>query len=172
MEKESIINRVAQSSLVSLDLEEFYDQAERVVLDMKDNLHQGLILREKDFRAWVKDRDWSEYKDKNVSIHCSADAIIPTWAYMLVASKVQPFAKRVVVGSLGALEQSLFQDALTKLDIREYEDAKVVIKGCSKYPVPEFAYVEITRLLTPVVSSLMYGEPCSTVPVFKRPKNN
>ena len=89
-----------------------------------------------------------------------------------MASKVQPFAKRVVVGSLGALEQSLFQDALTKLDIREYEDAKVVIKGCSKYPVPEFAYVEITRLLTPVVSSLMYGEPCSTVPVFKRPKNN
>ncbi len=171
MEKEPIINRVAQSGLVTLDLEEYYDQAERVVLDLKDHLFQGLILREKDFRAWIKDHNWSKYEDKNVAISCSADTIIPTWAYMLVASKVQRYAKRVVVGGLEALEQSLFQDALANLDIGEYQDEKVVIKGCSKFPVPEFAYVEITRLLTPVVSSLMYGEPCSTVPVFKRPKN-
>lgn len=172
MEQEPITNRVAQSSLITLDLEEYYDQAERVVVDLKDNLYQGLILREKDFRAWVKEHDWSKYSGKNVAVNCSADVVIPTWAYMLVASKVQPFAKRVVVGSLEALEQSLFQDALAKLDIKNFEDAKVVIKGCSKHPVPEFAYVEITRLLTPVVSSLMYGEPCSTVPVFKRPKNS
>jgi hypothetical protein len=170
MEQEPIVNRVAQSQLVTLDLEELYDQGERTVLDLKDTLYQGLILREKDFRIWVKEHDWNQYQGMNVAVNCSADAIIPTWAYMLVITKIQPFAKRVMLGSLEALEQSLFQEALANLDIRNYQNAKVVIKGCSKYPVPGFAYAEVTRLLTPVVSSLMYGEPCSTVPIYKKPK--
>lgn len=165
-----IVNRVANSSLITFDLEEYYHPGERIVYDIKDNLYQGLILKEKDFRDFVKNHDWSSYKDKNVSLICSEDAIVPTWAYMLLAIKLEPYANMVVFGRLDALEQALFQQALSKIDIQKYKDAKVVIKGCSKYPVPVYAYVEIVRLLTPVVNSLMYGEPCSTVPLFKKPK--
>ena len=167
---EEIINRVAQSSLVTFDLEEYYHPGERVVIDIKDHLHEGLILKEKDFRAFISSHNWLDYKGMNIAITCSTDAIIPKWAYMLLASKLSGIAHMVVFGNLESLENSLYKESLRAIDISKYKDQKVVIKGCGKYPVPEFAYVEITRILTPVVSSLMYGEPCSTVPLYKRGK--
>ena len=169
---EEIINRVANSALVTIDLEEYHHPGERVILDIADNLYQGLVLREKDFREFVKTNDWSEFRDKNVAITCSADAIVPTWAYMLLTSKLEPYANMVVFGTLDLLEQSLFKQAFSKIDISEFNNAKVVIKGCGDLPIPESAYVEITRILTPVVASIMYGEPCSTVPIYKAPKRN
>jgi hypothetical protein len=141
-----------------------------VVDDIKDNLFQEMILREKDFRAFVKNHDWSQYQDKNVAIICSVDAIVPTWAYMSLALQLEPYAHHFVFGDLAALEQSLFQDALGKIDVEEFRDKKVVIKGCGDLPIPEYAYVELTRLLRPVVATMMYGEPCSTVPLFKQRK--
>ena len=168
--EEEIINRVAQSSLISLNLEDYYDHHERVVYDIKDNLFQGLILREKDFRAFVKAHDWSQYQDKNVAIVCTADAIVPTWAYMLLALQLEPYAHHFVFGDLEALEQSLFQQILAKIDVEEFRDKKIVVKGCGDLPIPEYAYVELTRLLRPVVATMMYGEPCSTVPLYKKRK--
>ncbi|OKL41233.1 DUF2480 family protein [Pontibacter flavimaris] len=168
---EEIINRVAQSALVTLNLELLLHPGERIVYDIKDNLFQGLILREKDFRAFVKDHDWSQYEGKNVAITCSVDAIVPTWAYMLLASKLQNYANYYVFGDLEALEQALMQEAIAKVDMEEYRDAKVVVKGCGSIPVPPYAYVEVMRKLTPVAASVMYGEPCSTVPLYKKPKN-
>lgn len=168
---EEIVNRVAQSALVTLNLELLLHPGERVVYDIKDNLFQGLILREKDFRAFVKEHDWAQYAGKNIAITCSVDAIVPTWAYMLLASKLQNYANYYVFGDLEALEQSLFQEAIAKIDMEEYRDAKVVVKGCGSVPVPTYAYVEVMRKLLPVASSIMYGEPCSTVPLYKRPKS-
>ena len=165
-----IINKVAQSALVTLNLEELLHPGERVVYDIKDNLFQGLILREKDFRAFVKEHDWSVYDGKNVAIICSVDAIVPTWAYMLLATKLINHANYFVFGDLEALEQALMQEAIAKINVEEYKDAKVVVKGCGSIPVPTYAYVEIMRKLLPVASSLMYGEPCSTVPLYKKPK--
>ncbi|GAA4311877.1 DUF2480 family protein [Nibribacter koreensis] len=167
---EEFVNRVANSGLVTINLEELLHPGERVVYDIKDNLFHGLMLREKDFRAFVKEHDWSQYAGKNVAIICSTDAIVPTWAYMLLASKLQPFVNRYVFGDLDALEQALFQDAIASIDIEQYQDAKLVIKGCGHIPVPTYAYVEIMQKLLPVASSIMYGEPCSTVPIYKKPK--
>jgi len=171
MAEELIINRVANSGLITLDLEDYYHHGERVIYDIKDNLFQELILKEKDFRAFIKEKDWSEYQGKNVAIICSADAIVPTWAYMLLTLHLHPFAHMVIFGDLKYLEDALFREALSKINLIDYQNAKVVIKGCSKFPVPTAAYVEITRLLQPHVQSLMYGEPCSTVPLYKRPKS-
>ncbi|WP_114784982.1 DUF2480 family protein [Botryobacter ruber] len=165
-----LINKVAQSALVTLNLEELLHPGERVVYDIKDNLFHGLILKEKDFRMFVKEHDWSAYDGKNVAIICSADAIVPTWAYMLLATKLQGHANYYVFGDLNALEQALMQEAISKIDAAEYQDAKVVVKGCGSIPVPTNAYVEIMRKLLPVASSVMYGEPCSTVPLYKKPK--
>ena len=165
-----IINRVAGSGLVSLDLEEYYHPGERVVYDLKDNLFMGLILKEKDFREFLKTHDWSQYAGKNVAVTCSEDAIVPTWAYMLLTLHLQPYAHTVVFGSLADLDEKLYFDAIARINPEQYRDARVVIKGCSKVPVPTAAYVEITRVLKPVVQSLLFGEPCSTVPLFKRPK--
>jgi hypothetical protein len=165
-----IVNRVANSDLVLINLEDYYHQGERVIYDIKDNLFQGVILREKEFRAFVKENDWSVYSGKNVAIICSEDAIVPSWAYMLLISKIEPYANHVVFGDLGHLEQALFQAALREIDASAYKEAKVIIKGCSKFPVPLFAYGELTRILRPFVQSLMYGEPCSTVPIYKAPK--
>jgi hypothetical protein len=167
-----IINRVASSQLVTLDLEKYHQPGERVLYDVKDLLFQELILREKDFRDHVRQHNWSLYKDKLVAITCSADAIVPTWAYMLLATSLQPFAKRICFGSLDDLEVALYQDALAAVDWEKYRDAKVVIKGCSDVHVPAAAFVEATHRLAGVASSIMYGEPCSTVPVFKRPKSS
>ena len=168
--EEEIINRVAQSSLITIDLEDYYDKHERVVYDIKDNLFQEMILKEKDFRAFIKAHDWSQYQDKNVAIVCTADAIVPTWAYMLLALQLEPYAHHFVFGDLAALEQSLFQQILSKIDVEEFRDKKIVIKGCGDLPIPEYAYVELTRLLRPVVTTMMYGEPCSTVPLYKKRK--
>ena len=166
--QETIVNKVALSGLVSLDLAEFYPQGERIVYDIKDNLFHGLILREKDFREFVKEHDWTQYRDKHVAVTCSADAIVPTWAYMLLASKLQPFAATVVFGSLETLETVLFDRAIRKIDPEQYRDQRIVVKGCGDIPVPTSAYVELTARLMTVAKSVMYGEPCSTVPIFKR----
>lgn len=170
-EEQPIINRVAKSPLITIDLEDYYVSGERIEFDIKDLLFQGMILREKDFREFVREHDWSQYQDKNVAIFCSADAIVPTWAYMLLAAKLEPFANHLVFGNLQDLGKSLCLKAVEKTNFNEYENAKVVIKGCSKIEVPEFAFVELTRRLRPVVNSIMYGEPCSTVPIYKKPKN-
>ncbi|SHK26334.1 DUF2480 family protein [Hymenobacter psychrotolerans] len=170
--EDTLINRVATSALTSLNLEELLHPGERVVYDIKDNLFHGLMLREKDLREFVKTHDWSQYDGKNVAIICSADAIVPTWAYMLLASKLQGHAHRYVFGDLAALEQELFQEAIASIDAEQYRDAKVVVKGCGEKEVPTYAYVAIMQKLLPVVSSVMYGEPCSTVPLYKRPKTS
>lgn len=163
-----IINKVASSGLVTLDLEDYYHQGERVIYDLKDNLFMGMILKEKDFREFLKNHDWSIYEGKNVAVICSEDAIIPTWAYMLLALKLSPFANAVVYGSLEQLEDKLYFDAIAKINPADYAEARVVVKGCSKVPVPTSAYVEITQKLMPYVKSLMFGEPCSTVPLYKK----
>lgn len=170
MEQQEIINRVAQSPLITFNLEDYYQKGERVLFDIKEWLFQGLILREKDFRAAVKEHDWEQYEGKHVAMTCTADAIVPTWAYMLLATKLEPYAETVMHGNLEELEKVLFKNALDKVNSNEFLNKKVVIKGCGNLPVPEFAYVEITNKLRPVVSSIMYGEPCSTVPLYKQPK--
>lgn len=167
MERE-IINRVSNSQLITFDLEELYTPGERVLFDVKELLFQELILREADFRDFIKTHDWSQYQNKLVAITCSADAIVPTWAYMIVASSLQPFATTVVFGSLQDLEAHLFEQALNKIDWQKFEKAKVVVKGCSKRAVPVSAYVLVINKLRPIAQSIMYGEPCSTVPVFKK----
>ena len=164
---DTIVNRVANSRLITLNLEDHYHAGERVLYDIRHNLHQGLILKEKDFRHFIKEQDWQEYAGKNVAITCSAEAIVPTWAYMLLASVLAPYANLVVYGDLTALEQALFQQALNNINPEQYKDQRVVIKGCSKVEVPVYAYVELVRLLRPYAKSIMYGEPCSTVPIYK-----
>ena len=168
--KNEITNKVALSGIITIDLEEFYTPGERILFDIKDLLFQGLILREKDFREFVKNEDWSKYKNKYVALVCSADAIVPTWAYMLLATQLEPYVKKVVFGNLEILETILYNEVLAKLNIDDYKDARVVIKGCGNLPVPQAAYVEITRLLRPVAKSIMYGEACSTVPLYKQAK--
>ncbi|WP_439558289.1 DUF2480 family protein [Dyadobacter sp.] len=172
MEAEEIVNRVATSGIVSLDLEELYQPGERILYDIKDNLWQGMILREKDFREFLKAHDWSQYAGKHVAVICSEDAIVPTWAYMLLAVHLEPHAQTVVFGDLAALEDTLFNNAIQKLDIGSFTGKRVVVKGCSKVEVPVSAYMEISRLLKPVVQSLMFGEPCSTVPLYKKSKSS
>jgi hypothetical protein len=169
MENE-IVNKVSQSGLITIDLEEYYPEGERVLFDIKDQLFQGLILREKDFREFIKNEDWSKYKNKYVALTCSADAIVPTWAYMLLTTQLEPVAKKVVFGDLETLETILYNEILSKINVADYKDARVVIKGCGELPVPKAAYVQITALLRPVAKSIMYGEPCSTVPLYKQAK--
>ncbi|MES2828383.1 MAG: DUF2480 family protein [Bacteroidota bacterium] len=166
--QENFVNKVAASGLITFNLEEYFHQGERLVYDIKDNLFHGLMLREKDFREFIKTHDWTTYSGKNVAITCSADAIVPTWAYMLLVNKMKPYANEVVFGNLETLEAVLFTKALAKIDIDKFRDERIVIKGCADIEVPVAAYVEITSLLTPVVKSIMYGEPCSTVPIYKR----
>ncbi|RFZ81789.1 DUF2480 family protein [Mucilaginibacter terrenus] len=167
--QETIINKVAQSGLVTLDPAQFYPQGERVVYDIKENLFHGLILREKDFREFVKGHDWTQYQDKYVAVTCSADAIVPAWAYMLLANRMAPYAKDIVFGDADVLETVLFTKQIeANLDVEQYRDQRLVIKGCGDTPVPVSAYVELTNRLTLVAKSLMFGEPCSTVPIYKR----
>lgn len=165
-----IINKVANSQLVTFDLEELYMPGERVLFDIKGLLFQEMILKEKDFRDFIKGHDWQQYADKYVAITCTADAVVPTWAYMLLSVALQPFAQQIHFGSLDDLETKLYHDILVKIDWEKYRDAKVVIKGCSKVAVPVSAYVEATNYLRPLASSIMFGEPCSTVPLYKRKK--
>lgn len=166
--QENFVNKVASSGLITINLEDYYPAGERVVYDIKENLFHGLMLREKDFREFIKTHDFSQYQDKYVAVICSADAIVPTWAYMLLSSRMAPYAKEVVFGSLELLETVLFTKALAAIDVNTYSNERVVIKGCGDIAVPTAAYVELTNKLSPVVKSIMYGEPCSTVPVYKR----
>lgn len=167
MEQE-IVNRVSNSKLLVFDLEELYTPGERLLFDIKPWLFQELILREKEYRDYIKNHDWSQYTNKLIAITCTAEAIIPTWAYMLLSSALQPVAGMVVFGSLDDLESIIYQKTLEKVDWEKYRDAKVVIKGCSKVNVPISAYVEATNKLRALASSVMFGEPCSTVPIFKK----
>jgi len=169
---EEIINRVAKSGLITLNLEEYYPEGERFLYDIKDNLWQGIALKEKDFRSFVKEHDWSVYEGKYVALYCSVDAIVPTWAYMLLATRLAPYAKRVVFGDLETLETILFEAELNKkLDPAAYEDARIVIKGCSdNSAIPPSAYIKLTEMIRPYAKIIMYGEPCSTVPLYKKPR--
>jgi hypothetical protein len=168
--QDQIVNRVTNSSLVTFDLEDYFVPGVRVQLDIKDQLYEGLILKEKDFREFIKGNRWEEFQDKFVAIHCSVDAIVPTWAYMLLAIAMEPFARKVVFGTLEELEVAIFQDSLKSVDWASFKDSKVVIKGCSKVNVPVAMYVDVVNKLRPYVSGIMYGEPCSTVPLFKKAK--
>ena len=163
-----IINKVAESALTSLDLEEYYPKGETAVFDLKDHLFMGLILKEKDFRTALQTFDWEQFRNKNVAITCSVDAIIPMWAYMLVASYLTPVAKEVVFGEEKNILNTLLVRNISQIKGEEYTDKRVVVKGCGDVPIPEAAYVEITNKLRPFVKSIMYGEPCSTVPIYKR----
>ena len=164
---EEIINKVANSGIVSIDLEEFYDPAERVIFDIRPHLYMELMLKEKDFREFIKTNNWSLYEDKIVGIICSSDAIVPTWAYMLLTLALKPFAKKVLFGNLDEIENLLFAEKLSQLDISKYQKARVVIKGCGDKKIPVNAFVQLTTLLQPVAKSILYGEPCSTVPLYK-----
>jgi hypothetical protein len=165
---DEIINRVAQSKLVTFDLEELYPSGERVVFDIKDWLYEGLILREKEFRAKASEYDWSRYQDTYVALTCSSDAIVPGWAYMFLASKLKPYAKKVIVADLESLETSIYQDVLQNLDVSPFKDKPVIIKGCSHKPVPQNAYIFAIEKIQEVAKSVMYGEACSSVPLYKR----
>ncbi len=169
-EQEEIVNRVANSPIITFNLEDYYHSGERVVYDIAQNLFQGLILKEKDFRAFVKEHDWVQYEGKNVALICSEDAIVPTWAYMLLTTRLESYANTVVFGDIDLLEYALFKEALSSVDLEAFRDRPVVIKGCGDLPVPESAYVEITKLIKPYAKSIMYGEPCSTVPLYKKPR--
>ncbi|MDG1175302.1 MAG: DUF2480 family protein [Flavobacteriales bacterium] len=170
MEKE-IINKVANSGLINLDLADYYPKGERVVYDIKQNLWQEFVLKEKDFRLFVKENDWSVYQDKYVALINSADAIVPSWAFMILTDALEPFAKEVVNGDLETIETVIFLNSMEKnLNPSDYKDQRVIIKGCGEIPIPDSAYVKAVNLLKPVVKSLMYGEACSAVPVFKKRK--
>lgn len=164
-----IENKIAESGLVSLDLKDFYIPGERLVIDLKDHLFEGLILKEKDFRAYIKNEDWSKYKGKYVLITSTADAIIPTWAYMLLTCELQTCAAMVICGSPEMLEAALFHKAFTeKLHPESYEGKRVMIKGCGDVKIPISAFSEATALLLPYAKSIMYGEACSNVPIHKQ----
>ena len=164
-----IINKVAASALITINPEDYYPRGEMAVVDLKEFLFMGMIIKEKEFREALKSADWEKYRDKNVAITCTTDAIIPMWAYMLAASYLQPVAKDIVVGNEKELKRTLFIKNLLQINPKDFADKRVVIKGCGETPIEEFVYAEITKLLRPVAQSIMYGEPCSTVPVYKKP---
>jgi hypothetical protein len=165
---DEIINKVASSGLVTLDLQTYYPKEEIVVFDLKPHLFMELILKEKDFRDTLSKYDWSQYQGKVVAVTCTADAIIPMWAYMLVASYLQPVAAAVVFGDEKTAQQQLFLEKINAISLDDFNDKRVVVKGCGDMPIGEFAYMAITTRLRPVAKSIMYGEPCSTVPIFKK----
>lgn len=165
-----LVNKVAKAKLLTLKLEEYYPQAEIVAFDLKDYLFMELILKEKDFRAALKEHDFSQYADKILVVHCSADAIIPAWAYMLVAAAAAPYAAEVYQGTAAEYLRAHYHRVIQAFDPADYADQRVVVKGCGDKEVPASAYLDVTARLQPVVKSIMYGEPCSTVPVYKQPR--
>lgn len=168
---ELFTNKVAESGIITIDLENYFPKEEIAVFDLKDFLFMGLILKEKDFRQSLKELDTEKFKNKIVAVTCSTDAIIPMWAYMLVTSLLQPMVKEVVFGNEEEAVKKILLKNLRAIDVVEYTDKRVVIKGCGEKSIPEEAYLEMTKLLRPVAKSIMYGEPCSTVPVYKQSKN-
>ena len=165
-----LVNRVTSSRLVTINLEEFYPKGEIVEFDLKDYLFMELILKEKDFRQALKVHDWSVYEGKNLLIFCSVDAVIPMWAHMLIAVHAEPFALSIVQGNREEFLKLKYQESLSQIDFDQYENKRVVIKGCSDKPVPAFAYSLLTQKLRSKAKSIMFGEPCSTVPVYKKPR--
>ncbi|NQD69714.1 DUF2480 family protein [Sphingobacterium shayense] len=166
--QENIVNKVAQSGLLTIDLATYAPKEDIQIYDIKDNLFHGLLLKEKDFRAFIKDHDWSQYEGLHIGIICSTDAIVPTWAYMLLANKLEPYAISVHFGDKDTVVENLFLQALEKVDYSKFQDERVVVKGCGDIYIPETAFIRFTLGLSKVAKSMMYGEPCSTVPVFKR----
>lgn len=165
---DEFVNKVAESGLISLDLEKWYPKEEIMVFDIKDHLFMGMIVKEKEYRESLKAIDWEQYRNKIVAITCSADAIIPMWAYMLIAAKLEPVCKIFVLGTENEARKQIFLNNINSIDTAEYVDQRVIIKGCGETPIGDFAYMEITKKLRPVAKSIMYGEPCSTVPVYKK----
>jgi hypothetical protein len=163
-----IENKVAGSGLITLNLEDYFDKTPRAELDIKPWLFREMILKEKDFREYVKQHNWEQYAGKHVAVYCSTDAIIPTWAYMLIAIQLQPLAKRIVFGTTETLNTLLYEEAINAIDFAQFTDKRMIVKGCSDVPVPVQAYVEVTRRLMPFAKSIMYGEACSNVPLFKK----
>lgn len=163
-----ITNRVATSKLKVIDLEDFYPDGRRVLFDIKDWLWEGLVLREKDFRTFVKAHDWSQYQNSYVALHCSTDAIVPDWAYMLISIQLQDYAKLSVIGDLEQLESILYTKIISNLDASVYKNTPVIIKGCAHKPVPANALVLLSQKLKPIAKSIMFGEACSSVPLYKR----
>ncbi len=170
MEDEILINRVAESGIITINLEEHYPKRDIAEFDIKDHLFHGLILKEKDFRATLKEFNWDVFHEKWALVYCSTDAIIPVWAYMLVSSYLKPVAHDIFVGTREQYLDHHFRQALSSLDMSQYQEKRIVVKGCSDKPVPPSAYGLITAMLQPYAQSIMYGEPCSTVPIFKRPR--
>lgn len=167
---DEIINRVANSKLITIDLEDYYPKGERVLFDIKDWLLEGLVLREKDFRQQASEHNWEQYKHCFVALTCTTDAIIPAWAYMLLSTYLEPYATKTVIGDLNTLETSIYQHILSELDVTEFQDKPIIIKGCSNKPIPDNAYIQLTTKLKPIAKSIMYGEACSSVPLYKKPK--
>lgn len=165
---EEIRNKVAESGLTTIDLEQYYPTIEPMPFDLKNFLFMEMLLREKDFREALDQHDWNQYKNRDVAVYCSTDAIVPMWAYMLVASKLSGIAKSIISGNPEEAFKQLFIENIRGVNAAAFEGKRVVVKGCGDRPVPEYAYATISILLLPVVKSLMYGEPCSTVPVYKR----
>lgn len=165
--KDDIINRVANSKLVTINLEDYYPEGKRLVFDIKDWLFEGFVLREKDFRETIKQHNWSQYQNTYVSLTCSSDAIIPAWAYILISIHLEPFTKKTVIGNLELLETSIYQDIINNLNVSPFANKPIIIKGCSKKAVPQNAYIMLANKLKPIAHSIMYGEACSSVPLFK-----
>lgn len=165
---DKIVNRVASSQLINIDLEDFYPEGERVLFDIKEWLFAEQILKERDFRKFVKNHNWNTYQNKYIALTCSTEAIIPSWAYLLISVELSPFAKKIVVGNLETLETSIFQEIIDRLPVKNYINKPVIIKGCSNKPIPETAYIQLIARLLPFVRSIMYGEACSNVPLFKK----
>ena len=165
-----IVNRVANSKLVTVNLEDYYPVGNRVLFDIKEWLLEEIVLREKDFREEAMNHDWNQYQDSYVALTCSTDAIIPAWAYMLLTTYLQPFAKRIVIGNLDLLESVLYAEIIEKTDFSDLKNQPIIVKGCSNKPVPANAYILLIQKLQPIVRSMMYGEACSSVPLYKQKK--
>ena len=168
--EDTIVNRVAESALITFDLEDLYQIGDRKSIDLSQWLFEGLMLKEKEFRAQLKDHDWSIYQDQFIALYCSTEAVFPAWAFLLVTTYLQPFVKKVVIGSIQDLEVQLFSEEIQLLDVTCFKDKPVIIKGCSDKTVPQSSYVQLIAKLQPVVKSLFYGEACSSVPLYKKKK--
>ncbi len=171
MATKEIVNRVANSKLVTFNLEDYYPKGERVAFDISKWLLEGFVLREKNFREEAKNHDWSQYQDCYVALSCNTEAIIPAWAYMLLSTYLQPYAKKVITGSLEDLETILYTEIIQQMDLSKLKDKPIIIKGCSNKPVPKNAYLLLINKLQPIAKTIMYGEACSSVPLYKKSKN-
>ena len=167
---DTIVNRIAESALITFDLEDLYQIGERKSIDLSQWLYEGLILKEKEYRAHLNAHEWSTYQDQFISLHCSTEAILPAWAFLLLTTYLHPFARKVVIGSIQDLEVQLFSEEIQLLDVTPFKDKPVIIKGCSDKTVPQDAYAKLITKLQPVVKSLFFGEACSSVPLYKRKK--